>query len=105
MPVRSEVAGITAVQPAAILFDTDPDRQRGIRVDAFGRRFLLTPAEVRVVEEVIKGNGADAVATRLGIGLATVRTHMRHIFEKTGTHRQAEVVGLVMRSQTTLRHD
>jgi DNA-binding CsgD family transcriptional regulator len=105
VPMRTEVAWITAVQPAAILFVTDPDPQRGIKVDAFGHRFLLTPAEVRVVEEVIKGSGADAVATRLGIGLATVRTHMRHIFEKTGTSRQAELVGLVMQSQTALRED
>jgi DNA-binding CsgD family transcriptional regulator len=105
VPVRMEAAWLSQRQPNAILFVTDPDRQRVMKADVVGRRFLLTQAEVRVVAEVAKGDGAEAVATRLGIGLATVRTHMHHIFEKTGTHRQAELVGLVMQSQTRLRED
>ena len=105
IPVRMEAASLGQRRPSAILFVTDPDRQRVMKADVLGRRFLLTQAEVRVVAEVAKCDGAEAVATRLGIGLATVRTHMHHIFEKTGARRQAELVGLVMQSQTTLRED
>jgi hypothetical protein len=33
-----------------------------------------------------------AETSRLGISLATARTHLEHIFEKTGVHRQAELL-------------
>jgi DNA-binding CsgD family transcriptional regulator len=33
----------------------------------------------------------------------TVRTHMRLVLEKTGTHRQAELVSLLLRSVVTLQ--
>jgi DNA-binding CsgD family transcriptional regulator len=36
------------------------------------------------------------VAERLGISFATARTHLSRIFEKTGVHRQAELVRLVL---------
>ena len=38
------------------------------------------------------------VAGRLQITLTTARTHLAHIFEKTGTRRQAEVVRLILQS-------
>jgi DNA-binding CsgD family transcriptional regulator len=104
-PVRTEVAWITARPPAAILFITDPDRQQRLRIDLLGDRFQLTPAEQRVLEEIASGSSVEAAAERLGIRLPTVRTHIHRIFEKTGTRRQAELVGLVMQTHTTLRED
>ena len=35
---------------------------------------------------------APAAARRCGISDATAKTHLTNIFEKTGTHRQAELV-------------
>jgi DNA-binding CsgD family transcriptional regulator len=105
VPARTEVAWLAVPQPAAILFVTDPDRQRRLQIDEVGRRFVLTPGEVKVLEEVVKGHGVEALAPRLGIASATARTHLRHIFEKTGTRRQAELVGLVMQSGPALRGD
>jgi DNA-binding CsgD family transcriptional regulator len=37
-------------------------------------------------------------AGRLQITLTTARTHLAHIFEKTGTRRRAEVVPLILQS-------
>ena len=37
-----------------------------------------------------------AVARRLRLSHETVRSHVKTIFAKTGTHRQAELVGLVL---------
>jgi len=45
------------------------------------------------------------VASRLGISLATARTHLAHVFDKTGTRRQAELVRLLLRSQPAVRED
>ena len=89
VPLRSEAAG-----NATILFLTDPDRDRRQRADALQRQFGLTRAEGTFLVEIVKGDGLRAAAGRLGVSLATARTHLRHVFEKTGARRQAELVGL-----------
>jgi DNA-binding CsgD family transcriptional regulator/PAS domain-containing protein len=64
--------------------------------DYLRRRFGLTVAEANVALEILRGDGREAVADRLGISMTTVRTHLTHIFEKTGVRRQAELVRLLM---------
>jgi DNA-binding CsgD family transcriptional regulator len=39
--------------------------------------------------------GSPEVADALGIAETTVKFHLRQLFEKTGTHRQADLVKLV----------
>jgi DNA-binding CsgD family transcriptional regulator len=61
-------------------------------IDRFSAKFGLTAAERQVLGEVIGGNGLLAAAARLNISEATARTHARHIFDKTGTRRQTELI-------------
>jgi DNA-binding CsgD family transcriptional regulator/PAS domain-containing protein len=63
------------------------------------RRFGLTLAEADVALEILKGDGRDASAARLGIAATTVRAHLSHIFQKTGVRRQAELVRLLMQGE------
>ena len=60
------------------------------------RQFDLTPAEAALAGEILRGDGLSACAARLGIKPSTARTHLRRVFEKTGTHRQAELVRLLV---------
>ncbi len=55
----------------------------------------LTPAEARVLSALTNGKGLTAVARQLGISRSTAHSHLDKIFQKTGTNRQAELVGLV----------
>jgi DNA-binding CsgD family transcriptional regulator/PAS domain-containing protein len=96
VPLDAEVAWVVPRRPAAVLFVTDPDRDSRASSEALRRRFGLTPAEAAFLAEIVKGDGIQAAADRLGVSLATARTHLRHVFEKTGTQRQAELVGLAM---------
>jgi DNA-binding CsgD family transcriptional regulator/PAS domain-containing protein len=105
VPVRGEVAWIVPRRPAAVLFVTDPDRDGRASTEALRRRYGLTRAEAAFLGEIVKGDGIQAAADRLGVSLATARTHLRHVFDKTGTQRQAELVGLMVLGQTTLRED
>lgn len=57
--------------------------------------FDLTPSELRVVLSTVKHDGVADIAEDLGIGEATVRTHLHRIFAKTETKRQADLVKLV----------
>jgi DNA-binding CsgD family transcriptional regulator len=59
------------------------------------RRFRLTPSELQVLLAVVEVGGAPKVAKMLGIAENTVKTHLRRLFAKTGTTRQAELVRLV----------
>jgi DNA-binding CsgD family transcriptional regulator len=44
---------------------------------------------------VIDVGGVAAVASMLGASRSTVKTHLEHLFEKTGTSRQAALVKLI----------
>jgi DNA-binding CsgD family transcriptional regulator/PAS domain-containing protein len=83
-------------RPAAMLLITDPERDRLAWKDELRRRFGLTPAAADVASEIVRGDGREAAATRLGISVATASTHLTHIFDKTGARRQAELVRLLL---------
>lgn len=59
------------------------------------QQFGLTAAEVRVLVAMMDDGGVAAVASALHLSPATVRTHLRHVFEKTGVRRQADLVKLM----------
>jgi DNA-binding CsgD family transcriptional regulator len=64
-------------------------------IEAMAARYRLTPAELRVLMAIIQVGGVPEVAPVLGISETTVKTHLQHIFEKTDTNRQADLVKLV----------
>jgi DNA-binding NarL/FixJ family response regulator len=45
-----------------------------------------------VAIRLIQGDGIKPIAESMCLSAGTVRTHVQHIFDKTGTHRQAELV-------------
>jgi DNA-binding CsgD family transcriptional regulator len=64
-------------------------------LDALAARYQLTPSELRVLIAIIDIGGVPEVAAALHLSQATVRTHLRHVFEKTGVRRQADLVKLI----------
>ena len=57
----------------------------------------LTPAESQVVRMVADGLSPKLIAIRLGISLATVKTHLHRGFRKSGARGQADLVRQVAR--------
>jgi DNA-binding CsgD family transcriptional regulator len=64
-------------------------------VETVANLYKLTRAETRVLSAVVRRGGVREVACLLGISETTVRTHLRHLFEKTGTCRQSDLIKLV----------
>lgn len=62
--------------------------------ETMAKIFHLTPAELRVLLALINSGGIPEVAGVLGLTEPTVKTHLQHIFQKTNTTRQAELVKL-----------
>jgi DNA-binding CsgD family transcriptional regulator len=63
--------------------------------EAIARLYKLTPTELRVLLAVVQVGGVPEVADELGIGEATVKTHLHRLFGKTDTKRQSDLVKLV----------
>lgn len=53
---------------------------------------LLTPREQQVFDYLCKGNVDKEIATALGISPWTVRSHLKHIFEKLKVHSRIEAM-------------
>lgn len=86
----------------AALFVSDPEVAPGGCAEALERMYGLTPCEARVAQGVVTGRGLQEVADGIGVGLNTVRTHLQHVFQKTGTRRQAELTQLLLRGPLQL---
>jgi DNA-binding CsgD family transcriptional regulator len=82
--------------PVALVAVTDHDLDQYRRTVRLRRRFDLTSAEAAFAREILKGDGRKAAARRCGISDATAKSHLSSIFEKTGTHRQAELVRFLL---------
>ncbi|MDQ3558863.1 MAG: helix-turn-helix transcriptional regulator [Pseudomonadota bacterium] len=61
---------------------------------ALAALFDLTAMEARLFSHIATGMTLSESARELGIGLTTARTHLLHLFAKTDTHRQADLVRL-----------
>jgi DNA-binding CsgD family transcriptional regulator len=90
----------------AIVFLTDPETAHIADKNRWRQQFGLTAAEANLALEIVKGDGRRASAERLGISVSTARAHLTHVFEKTGTRRQAALVRLLLsRGGDRAEHD
>jgi DNA-binding CsgD family transcriptional regulator len=89
--------------PAAVVFVTDPDRASLPDERVIGEALGLTPAEARLARLLAEGVDLEQAARRLTLTVQTARTRLKAIFEKTGCHRQAELVRLVLTTMAGVR--
>jgi DNA-binding CsgD family transcriptional regulator len=61
--------------------------------------YELTPAEARLLGALVAGERLADYAARVGVGLCTARTHLRGLFAKTGTTRQADLIRRALTDQ------
>jgi PAS domain-containing protein len=64
-------------------------------VEVIRLAYQLTRTELRVLLAIVNVGGIPDVATALGVADCTIKTHVRRLFQKTGTGRQADLVKLV----------
>ena len=98
-PLRPTSLGFGEARPAVLVFIRDPEAP--IAVARLRERFGLTRTEAAVAAALVRGQSLEEIATAMHIGLGTVRTHLKRILSKTGTHRQAQAVALLARCIAT----
>jgi len=84
-------------QARAVVFLTRPGRT-GLSVEGLADLFGLTPAEARLTIAIAEGKSLNAFAESHHISSHTARTQIKRVFEKTGTHSQADLVSRVLTS-------
>ncbi len=82
----------------AALFLTRVADDRRAAASRLRAAFALTPAETRLVEHLIKGENLAAIGAHLTLSRETLKTQLRSLFSKTGTHRQAELIARLLSS-------
>lgn len=83
--------------PAALVSINDLDRSAAPPRERLMQAYGLTLAEAGVAQLLLRGNGNAMVAAKLGISVETARTHLRHLLVKTGTHRQSDLISVLLR--------
>lgn len=83
-------------QPMALILITDPEDQPEPAAALLRRLYHLTRAEAEVALHVMRGAELKEISEELSVSLPTVRTHLQHVFDKTNTHRQADLVRLLL---------
>jgi DNA-binding CsgD family transcriptional regulator len=85
--IFSRCVGVLVLTPVA-LPDAPP-------VELVRSLFDLTAAEARVARALVAGDSVGDIARAGGVSVNTVRAQVRGVLEKTGCHRQTEVVALL----------
>lgn len=82
--------------PHVALFLSTPDDRRRVPETLLMDLFGLTPTEARVAGALARSTRAADVAAELGVSQTTISFHMRNLFQKTGTNRQADLIALIL---------
>jgi len=64
-------------------------------LEAIAKFYKLTPSELRILFAIVQVGGVPETAEALGVAESTVKTHLRRLFDKTGSNRQADLVKLI----------
>ncbi|GJD51332.1 hypothetical protein OPKNFCMD_4086 [Methylobacterium crusticola] len=81
----------------AVLLIRDPAEAGEVGDALLRQAFGLTAAEARLANALARGRDLAEVAAAGGTTVATLRSQLKAVFAKTGTHRQAELVALLVR--------
>ncbi|MDB1123207.1 alpha/beta fold hydrolase [Vibrio algarum] len=75
--------------------DTKPN------LSAFSRQYELTKAEQKLVENLAHNKTLNEISESHGVSINTIRTQLKSVFQKTGCHRQSELMKLVLVNSTS----
>ena len=79
-------------QGQAVVFFRPAEAKVEPPLRALAERYGLTGTEARVLAGLLGGADARRLAERHGVAVSTIRTHLHHLFEKTGARNRAELV-------------
>ncbi|AJP58663.1 hypothetical protein UC34_20420 [Pandoraea vervacti] len=96
LPLReSHVCAAPWQRPMAMLTIGELDRRVTVGPYTLKVLFGLSPAEARLAQALAEGREVAQYAQDVNIAVNTARAQLRHIFDKTGCRRQADLLRLL----------
>lgn len=83
-------------EPRAMLVVIDPEQRPEPPPLVLRRLYGFTKCEADIALHVLRGEGLKPISEELSLSMATIKTHLQRVFEKTNTHRQAELIRLLL---------
>lgn len=62
------------------------------RTSGMSAQFGLTPAECDIIDALVRLEGPNEIAVRMGVSINTVRTHIRRLFGKLSVNSQVQLI-------------
>lgn len=97
---QDNVFSSASTEHRAIVFITDTGAAPALDAKLLTSIYGLTPAEIRLAEALFAAESLGAIAKDLSISENTAKKHLQNIFAKTRTHRQSQLVRLLMSLRT-----
>lgn len=91
--------------PEPPVADAGPLLDHASAVETLTRRYTLTPRESEVLALLLLGRDNLSIASRLTIKLRTAKTHVEHIWQKTGVGSRAQLMGLLFGQDENTRYE
>jgi DNA-binding response OmpR family regulator/DNA-binding CsgD family transcriptional regulator len=79
-----------------VLLVIDTEQRTKISGETLVRLYNLTKSETRIALMLIDGKRLDQIAEELEVAQTTVVFHLKNLFRKTDTHRQADLVRVLL---------
>lgn len=82
-----------------VLVTFDDAHMTSARLELSANIFALSPGQQSLARLLAAGNNLVSAAEELGVSVNTVRTQLRRMFEKTGTHNQTALISTLLSVQ------
>lgn len=79
-------------QPVLMVCVADAERAWNASTELLRQQYDLTQREAEIVEALTAGLSVEDICEKLNISVNTARTHLKKVFLKTGTERQADII-------------
>jgi DNA-binding CsgD family transcriptional regulator/PAS domain-containing protein len=96
LPLHHTAPNETSSETKALVLIIDPDQEPEPAAALLRRLYGLTIAEADVALHIARGADLKEISDESSVSITTVRKHLQHVYDKTDTHRQAELVRLLL---------
>lgn len=92
----------TEKRAPTVIFLCDPKQKQVANPTIIQETYGLTRSEAIVASMLVDGYSLEDIALELGVETSTARSHLKRVFTKTETHRQSDLVRLLMQGLSRL---
>jgi DNA-binding CsgD family transcriptional regulator len=102
-PLRRESSPLLDRRATCAIFLTDPAARGDAPPAQLRQQYGLTEMEAEVASRLVRGMDLTEIGNDLGITIHTVRGHLKRLFAKTDTHRQTELLRMLLEDPGRIR--